>query len=45
MHVHGSHATIVHLVKLDAQRLTDYCSSRTWRPADVHGRLVHGVIA
>ena len=41
VHVHDLHATILHLMGLDHQRLTYRYSGRDFRLTDVHGRVVH----
>jgi hypothetical protein len=45
VHVHDLHATILHLMGLDHERLTYRYSGRDFRLTDVHGRVVHDVIA
>jgi len=45
VHVHDLHATILHLMGLDHQRLTYRYSGRDFRLTDVHGSVVHDVIA
>src|SRR5262245_38247049 len=45
VHVHDLHATILHLMGLDHERLTYRYSGRDFRLTDVHGRLVRDVIA
>jgi uncharacterized protein (DUF1501 family) len=45
VHVHDLHATILHLLGLDHERLTYHYSGRNFRLTDVHGRVVHDVIA
>ena len=45
MHVHDLHATILHLLGLDHLRLTYRYSGRDFRLTDVHGEVVHDVIA
>ena len=45
MHVHDLHATILHLLGMDHERLTYRYSGRDFRLTDVHGRVVHDVIA
>ncbi len=42
---HDLHATILHLLGLDHQRLTFRHNSRDFRLTDVHGRVVHELIA
>jgi hypothetical protein len=44
-HVHDFHATILHLMGLDHTRLTYRYSGRDFRLTDVHGHVVHDVIA
>ncbi len=45
VHVHDLHATILHLMGIDHTRLTYRYSGRDFRLTDVHGRVVHDVIA
>jgi len=45
MHVHDLHATILHLMGLDHERLTYRYSGRDFRLTDVTGRVAHQVIA
>jgi hypothetical protein len=45
VHVHDLHATILHLMGLDHTRLTYRYSGRDFRLTDVHGRVVHDIIA
>ncbi|MGC1272821.1 MAG: DUF1501 domain-containing protein [Planctomycetaceae bacterium] len=45
MHVHDLHATILHLMGLDHERLTYRYSGRDYRLTDVHGNVVTDVIA
>ena len=45
MHVHDLHATILHLLGLDHERLTYRHAGRDFRLTDVHGRVVHEIIA
>jgi hypothetical protein len=45
VHVHDFHATILHLMGLDHQRLTYRHSGRDYRLTDVHGRVVGEVLA
>ena len=42
--VHDFHATILHLMGWDHERLTFRHSGRDYRLTDVHGRVVHGVL-
>jgi len=41
VHMHDLHATILHLLGLDHERLTFRYSGRDFRLTDVHGRVVH----
>jgi hypothetical protein len=45
VHVHDFHATILHLMGLDHQRLTYRHSGRDYRLTDVHGRVVKVLLA
>ena len=45
VHVHDLHATILHLLGLDHERLTYRYAGRNFRLTDVHGRVVSEVIA
>ncbi len=45
VHVHDLHATILHLMGLDHERLTYRYSGRDFRLTDVHGRVVEEIIA
>jgi len=45
VHVHDFHATILHLLGLDHERLTYKHSGRDYRLTDVAGRVVKGVLA
>jgi len=45
VHVHDLHATILHLLGLDHERLTYRYSGRDFRLTDVHGKVVHDIIA
>ncbi len=45
VHVHDLHATILHLMGIDHQRLTYRYSGRDFRLTDVYGNVVHDVIA
>src|SRR5499425_1426995 len=45
MHVHDLHATILHLMGLDHERLTYRYSGRDFRLTDVHGHVVREIIA
>jgi hypothetical protein len=45
IHVHDLHATILHLMGLDHERLTYRYSGRDFRLTDVHGKVVHDILA
>ena len=45
VHVHDLHATILHLLGLDHQKLTYRYSGRDFRLTDVHGRIVRDILA
>jgi hypothetical protein len=45
MHIHDLHATILHLLGLDHQRLTYRYSGRDFRLTDVHGTVAKGILA
>ena len=45
VHIHDLHATILHLMGMDHERLTYRYSGRDFRLTDVHGRVVHDIIA
>lgn len=45
VHMHDLHATILHLMGLDHERLTYRYAGRDFRLTDVHGRIVHDLIA
>ena len=45
VHVHDLHATILHLMGLDHEKLTYRYSGRDFRLTDVHGKIVHDIIA
>ena len=45
VHVHDFHATILHLLGLDHERLTFHHASRDFRLTDVYGDVVRGVLA
>jgi hypothetical protein len=45
VHVHDLHATILHLLGLDHERLTWRYSGRDMRLTDVHGRIVQELLA
>ncbi len=45
VHVHDFHATILHLLGLDHERLTFRHAGRDYRLTDVHGEVVRGILA
>jgi hypothetical protein len=45
VHVHDLHATILHLMGLDHERLTWRHAGRDFRLTDVHGRVVREILA
>ena len=45
VHIHDMHATILHLLGLDHERLTYRYSGRDFRLTDVYGRVVDEIIA
>ncbi|MFP6694699.1 MAG: DUF1501 domain-containing protein, partial [Pirellulales bacterium] len=45
LHVHDLHATILHLMGIDHERLTYRYSGRDYRLTDVHGQVAKDVIA
>ncbi|WP_201750069.1 DUF1501 domain-containing protein [Tautonia marina] len=45
MHVHDLHATALHLLGVDHERLTYRYSGRDFRLTDVYGSVIHDVIA
>jgi hypothetical protein len=45
VHVHDLHATILHLMGLDHTLLTYFHGGRDMRLTDVHGRVVHELLA
>jgi hypothetical protein len=45
VHIHDLHATILHLLGLDHTKLTYRYSGRDFRLTDVHGRVVHEILA
>ena len=45
MHVHDLHATVLHLLGMDHKKLTYRYSGRDFRLTDVHGNVVHDIVA
>ncbi|MDG3006706.1 DUF1501 domain-containing protein [Paludisphaera mucosa] len=45
VHVHDLHATILHLLGFDHEKFTFHYAGRDFRLTDVHGRVVHEIVA
>ncbi|MCO6457231.1 MAG: DUF1501 domain-containing protein [Pirellulaceae bacterium] len=45
VHVHDLHATLLHLMGFDHERLTYHHAGRDFRLTDVHGRVVRDILA
>jgi Protein of unknown function (DUF1501) len=45
VHVHDFHATLLHLLGIDHERLTFRFQGRDYRLTDVHGHIVQGILA
>ncbi len=45
IHVHDFQATLLHLLGIDHERLTYKFQGRQFRLTDVHGEVVHGIVA
>jgi uncharacterized protein (DUF1501 family) len=45
VHVHDLHATILHLLGVDHERLTYHYAGRDFRLTDIHGRVVKEILA
>jgi uncharacterized protein (DUF1501 family) len=45
VHVHDLHATLLHLLGIDHERLTYRFQGRDFRLTDVHGRIVHEILS
>jgi hypothetical protein len=45
VHVHDLHATILHLMGINHEDLTYRYSGRDFRLTDVHGHVVHDILA
>ncbi|MGE0755987.1 MAG: DUF1501 domain-containing protein [Pirellulaceae bacterium] len=45
VHLHDFHATILHLLGLDHERLTYRHAGRDFRLTDIHGRIIHDLLA
>ncbi|HVS63329.1 MAG TPA: DUF1501 domain-containing protein [Thermoanaerobaculia bacterium] len=44
VHVHDLHATILHLLGIDHEKLTYHYSGRDFRLTDVHGKVIHDIL-
>jgi arylsulfatase A-like enzyme len=44
VHIHDWHATILHLLGLDHEKLTYRHAGRDFRLTDVKGRVIHDII-
>ena len=45
VHVHDLQATILHLMGLDHEKLTFRFQGRDYRLTDVHGQVIHDLVA
>jgi hypothetical protein len=45
VHVHDFHATLLHLLGIDHERLTYKLKGRQFRLTDVHGKVVKAILA
>ncbi len=45
VHVHDLHATLLHLLGFDHEKFTYRWAGRDFRLTDVHGRLIHDILA
>jgi uncharacterized protein (DUF1501 family) len=45
VHIHDFHATLMHLLGIDHERLTYKFAGRRYRLTDIHGHLVKGLLA
>jgi hypothetical protein len=45
VHIHDLHATVLHLLGIDHERLTYRHSGRDFRLTDVHGTVVKAILA
>jgi hypothetical protein len=45
VHVHDLHATILHQLGLDHEKLTYRYSGRDFRLTDIHGEVVRGILS
>ena len=45
IHMHDWHATLLHLLGLDHEKLTFKYSGREFRLTDVHGEVIHPILS
>jgi hypothetical protein len=45
VHIHDMHATMLHLMGMDHEKLTYHFQGRDFRLTDVHGKIVNGIVA
>ena len=45
VHIHDLNATLLHLLGIDHERLTFRSQGRDFRLTDVHGKVVHAILA
>ena len=45
LHIHDLHATILHLLGIDHERLTYKFQGRRYRLTDVHGKVVQEILS
>ena len=45
VHIHDLHATMLHLLGIDHELLTYKHQGRRYRLTDVHGKVIHGLLA
>ena len=45
MHIHDWHATILHILGLDHEKLTYNHAGRDFRLTDVHGKIINSILA
>jgi len=45
VHIHDLHATMLHLLGFDHEKFTFRSAGRDFRLTDVHGNVVHDLIA
>ena len=45
VHVHDLHATLLHQLGIQHEKLTYHYSGRDFRLTDIHGKIVDGILA